>query len=97
MALEEKIMTDLKVAMLAKDEAALRSLRAIKAAIIIAKTSEGAGGVLKEEDEIKMYQSYNSVKSIAEKLEKNDCNEKDYENIIFHIDQINYNKTIIKL
>ena len=50
-----------------------------------------------EEDEIKMYQSYNSVKSIAEKLEKNDCNEKDYENIIFHIDQINYNKTIIKL
>ncbi len=50
-----------------------------------------------EEDEIEMYQSYNSVKSLAEKLEKNDCNEKDYENIIFHIDQINYNKTIIKL
>jgi hypothetical protein len=29
--------------MLAKDEKGLRSLRAIKAAIIIAKTAEGAG------------------------------------------------------
>jgi uncharacterized protein YqeY len=56
MSLEQKIMADLKTAMLAKDEAGLRGLRAIKAAIIIAKTSEGAGGVLKEEDEIKMLQ-----------------------------------------
>lgn len=56
MALEEKIMADLKTAMLAKDEKALRSLRAIKAAIIVAKTSEGAGGVLKEEDEVKLLQ-----------------------------------------
>ncbi len=30
MSLEEKIMTDLKAAMLAKDEISLRSLRAIK-------------------------------------------------------------------
>ncbi len=49
-------MADLKTAMLAKDEKGLRSLRAIKAAIIIAKTAEGAGGELKEEDEIKMLQ-----------------------------------------
>ena len=67
MALEEKIMTDLKAAMLAKDEAALRSLRAIKAAIIIAKTSEGAGGILKEEDEIKMLQKL--VKQRKDSLE----------------------------
>jgi len=46
----------MKVAMLAKDEAALRSLRAIKAAILLAKTAEGAGGELKEEDEIKLLQ-----------------------------------------
>lgn len=52
---------------------------------------------ISEDEEIEMYQSYNAVKSLTEKLEKNDCNEKDYENIIFHIDQINYNKTIIKL
>lgn len=49
-------MADLKTAMLAKDEKALRSLRAIKAAIILAKTAEGAGGEIKEEDEIKMLQ-----------------------------------------
>jgi uncharacterized protein len=56
MSLEQKIMGELKTAMLAKDEAALRSLRAIKAAIIVAKTAEGAGGVLKEEDESRLLQ-----------------------------------------
>lgn len=56
MSLEQKIMTDLKAAMLAKDEAALRSLRAIKAAILLAKTSEGSNGALTEEDEIKLLQ-----------------------------------------
>src|SRR5215467_16074131 len=56
MSLEQKIMADLKTAMLAKNEGALRGLRAIKAAIILAKTSEGAGGELKEEDETKLLQ-----------------------------------------
>jgi uncharacterized protein len=67
MSLEQKIMTDLKAAMLAKDEAALRSLRAIKAAILLAKTSEGGGGDLKEEDEIKLLQKL--VKSRKDSLE----------------------------
>ena len=56
MSLEQKVMADLKTAMLAKDEKALRSLRAIKAAIILAKTAEGAGGEIKDEDEIRMLQ-----------------------------------------
>jgi uncharacterized protein len=56
MSLEQKIMGELKTAMFAKDEKALRSLRAIKAAILLAKTSEGAGGELKEDDEIKLLQ-----------------------------------------
>lgn len=60
-------MTDLKAAMIAKDEAALRSLRAIKAAILLAKTSEGAGGELKEEDEVKLLQKL--VKSRKDSLE----------------------------
>jgi hypothetical protein len=67
MSLEQKIMTDLKAAMLAKDEAALRSLRAIKAAILLAKTSEGAGGELKEEDEMKLLQKL--VKQRRDSLE----------------------------
>ncbi|NII24682.1 GatB/YqeY domain-containing protein [Pseudoflavitalea sp. X16] len=67
MALEQQITTELKTAMLAKDEVALRSLRAIKAAILLAKTSEGAGGELKEEDEIKLLQKL--VKQRRDSLE----------------------------
>lgn len=67
MNLEQKIMTELKAAMLAKDEAALRSLRAIKAAILLAKTSEGASGEMKEEEEIKLLQKL--VKQRKDSLE----------------------------
>ena len=49
-------MEELKTAMKAKDEAALRTLRAIKAAIIIEKTAEGAADVLTEATETKMLQ-----------------------------------------
>lgn len=67
MSLEQKIMTDLKAAMIAKDEAALRSLRAVKAAILLAKTAEGAGGELKEDDEMKLLQKL--VKQRKDSLE----------------------------
>src|SRR5579871_5247606 len=86
MSLEQKVMADLKTAMLAKDEAALRSLRAIKAAIILAKTAEGAGGVLKEEDEIKMLQKL--VKQRKDSLEiyqqqkRTDLAQKEQEEIV---------------
>lgn len=67
MALEQKIMADLKTAMLAKDEKGLRSLRAIKAAILLAKTSEGAGGEMTEEAETKLLQKL--VKQRKDSLE----------------------------
>ena len=67
MSLEQKIQAELKTAMLAKDEKTVRSLRAIKAAIILAKTSEGAGGEIKEEDEIKLLQKL--VKQRKDSLE----------------------------
>lgn len=67
MRLEQKIMSDLKAAMLAKDDAALRSLRAIKAAILLAKTAEGGGGEMKEEEEIKLLQKM--VKQRRDSLE----------------------------
>lgn len=67
MSLEQKVMADLKTAMLAKDEKALRSLRAIKAAILLAKTAEGAGGDLKAEDEVKLLQKL--LKSRKDSLE----------------------------
>lgn len=67
MNLEEKVMTDLKAAMLAKDEKSLRSLRAIKAALINVKTAEGFSGEIKEDDEIKLLQKL--VKQRKDSLE----------------------------
>lgn len=67
MSLEQEIMTQLKAAMLAKDEAALRSLRAIKAAILLAKTAEGATGEMSSEAEIKLLQKM--VKQRKDSLE----------------------------
>ncbi len=55
MSLENRIMTDLKEAMKSKDQAALRSIRALKAAITLTKT-DGSGTVLDEASEIKLVQ-----------------------------------------
>lgn len=67
MTLEEKVMADLKTAMLAKDQVALRSLRAIKSALINAKTAEGFSGKITEDDEIKLLQKL--VKQRKDSLE----------------------------
>lgn len=40
--METRIQNDIKAAMLAKDKVALAALRAVKAAMLIAKTAEGA-------------------------------------------------------
>ena len=55
MSLETQIMAQMKDAMKAKDEAGLRGLRAIKAAILLAKTS-GGSGELTSDDEVKLLQ-----------------------------------------
>jgi uncharacterized protein YqeY len=85
MGLEQKIMADLKTAMLAKDEAALRSLRAVKAAIILAKTAEGANGELKEADETKLLQKLIKQRKdsleIYEKQNRTDLAQKEKEEI----------------
>ena len=67
MSLEITINEQLKKAMLAKDEKGLRALRAIKAAILLAKTSDAKFGELKAEDEIKLLQKL--VKSRKDSLE----------------------------
>jgi uncharacterized protein YqeY len=56
MSLEITINDHLKKAMLAKDEKGLRALRAIKAAILLAKTAEGGSAGLSEDGEIKLLQ-----------------------------------------
>lgn len=55
MSLETKINTDLKTAMKAKDQVALRGIRAIKSAILLLKT-DGTGEEITEDKEIKLLQ-----------------------------------------
>lgn len=85
MGLEQNIMADMKEAMKAKNEAALRGLRAIKAAIIIAKTAEGANGELQEADELKLLQKLvkqrKDALEIFEKQNRPDLAEKEKEEI----------------
>jgi uncharacterized protein YqeY len=66
MSLEQKINDDLKTAMKAKDQAALRGIRAIKSAILLAKT-DGSGNELDEAGEIKILQKL--VKQRKDSLE----------------------------
>ncbi len=56
MSLEEQITTALKAAMRAKDSLQLESLRAIKSALLLAKTQSGGSAQLTEDDEIKLLQ-----------------------------------------
>lgn len=56
MALQDKIDQAIKSAMLAKDNSRLRGLRAIKAAILLAKTEKGPTEVLTEATEISVLQ-----------------------------------------
>ncbi|MFY7965650.1 MAG: GatB/YqeY domain-containing protein [Chitinophagaceae bacterium] len=67
MSLEQQVMAEMKDAMKAKDEAALRGLRAIKAEIIKAKTEPGAGGEITSEGELKLLQKI--VKQRRDSLE----------------------------
>ncbi|MCB0628498.1 MAG: GatB/YqeY domain-containing protein [Saprospiraceae bacterium] len=55
MTLEERLKPDLITAMKAKDQAGLRGIRAIKAALLLAKT-DGSGQEITPEVEIKLLQ-----------------------------------------
>lgn len=65
MSLEQNIMAKMKDAMKAKDEASLRGLRAIKAALLLLKTS--GTDQISTEDELKMLQKL--VKQRQDSLE----------------------------
>lgn len=56
MSLQQKIMDAMKIAMKEKDSLALQSLRAVKSAILLAQTQEGAKEMLSEDEEIKLLQ-----------------------------------------
>lgn len=83
MSLEQKIMAELKDAMKAKNESALRGLRAIKAEIIKAKTEPGVGGEINEATEQKFLQKMMKQRrdslEIFEKQGRNDLAVKEKE------------------
>ncbi len=66
MSLEKQVMTDLKTAMKAKDQVAMRTLRAIKSAILL-KQTDGSGATMGDSDEIKLVQKL--VKQRQDSLE----------------------------
>ncbi|MCO6462504.1 MAG: GatB/YqeY domain-containing protein [Saprospiraceae bacterium] len=75
MTLEETLNGDLKNAMKNKDQAALRSIRAIKAAILLAKT-DGSGNEITPEREIQILQKLVKQRSdSAEIYESNGRND----------------------
>lgn len=67
MSLEQQVADGIKKAMLAREEATLRTLRDIKSAILLAKTSEGFTGEISQADEMKMLQKM--VKQRKDSLE----------------------------
>lgn len=56
MSLQQDLMEALKTAMKSKDQSALMALRAVKSAILLAKTESGASEELTEEQELKLLQ-----------------------------------------
>lgn len=85
MNLEQQVMAEMKEAMKAKNEAALRGLRAIKAEIIKAKTEPGANGELTEETATKMLQKMMKQRKdsleIFQKQNRDDLAKKEEEEI----------------
>ena len=86
MSLENQIMSEMKDAMKAKNEAVLRALRAIKAEIIKAKTEPGAGGEIDAATEQKFLQKMMKQRrdslEIFEKQGRNDLAEKEKEEMV---------------
>lgn len=56
MSLEKTINDDIKAAMLAKDKKTLEALRAVKAAILLAKTEKSGQGDIEDDMEMKILQ-----------------------------------------
>lgn len=50
-----------------------------------------------DDDDEKITDSYDTIFALIKRFENGECDEKDYKNILFHIEQINYNEIKIKL
>lgn len=86
MTLTSKIQSEMKQAMLNKDQATLRGLRAVKSAIILAQTEKGATGELSPDQEIQLLQKLVKQRkdslAIFEEQKRADLAEKEKEEIV---------------
>ena len=86
MSLETKVNEQIKEAMKAKAEASLRTLRAIKSALLLEKTSEGFSGEITPEAELKLLQKMAKQRrdslAIFEQQNRADLAEKEREELV---------------
>ncbi|MCL2131320.1 MAG: GatB/YqeY domain-containing protein [Lentimicrobiaceae bacterium] len=87
MSLEQRINEDIKAAMLAKEKEKLNALRAVKAAILLLKTSEGNVEIT-EEIEINLLQKLAKQRRDAAELYKNQNREDLYQEEIEQLEFI---------
>lgn len=71
MSLEQRINQDIKAAMIAKDNVRLRGLRAVKAAILLAKTEKGHSEELDQGTEVKVLQKLVKQRKESGEIYKN--------------------------
>lgn len=82
MSLQENIDQDIKSAMLSKDSARLRGLRAIKAALLVAKTEKGASETISKETEVRVLQ-----KLVKQRKESSDIYQTQQRDDLYQIEQ----------
>ena len=78
MSLFEKINTDIKTAMKAKDKETLEALRSVKAAFLMAKTEKGNNGELSNDAELKIIQKLVKQRKDSAELYKTNNREELY-------------------
>lgn len=89
MSLEQRINDDIKAAMLAREKQKLEALRAVKSAILLAKTQKGAGEEIDEEGEIKILKQLVKQRQDSAEMYKQQNRQDLYEEEKFQLDVIN--------
>lgn len=89
MTLEQRINDDIKAAMLAREKQKLEALRAVKSAILLAKTQKGAGEEIDEEGEIKILKQLVKQRQDSAEMYKQQNRQDLYEEEKFQLDVIN--------
>lgn len=89
MSLEERINNDIKTALKAREQSRLEAIRAIKSAILLAKTEKGASSSIDEATEFKLLQKLVKQRRDSAQIYKEQNRMDLYEQETFEADIIN--------